>query len=121
MAQRDTKGTFEHEVPSDAACGALPHRTRKARRRSRFFRALLTASANSAPQGLATQFVQINNSLSAKKGTLRGMHYQLAPAAEVKMVRCLQRRVVGLPLLISGPDSPTFGKWFGAELNDENR
>ena len=40
--------------------------------------------------GLVNKFVQVNNSLSAKRGTLRGMHYQLAPAAEVKIVRCLR-------------------------------
>ncbi|MGI4975995.1 MAG: dTDP-4-dehydrorhamnose 3,5-epimerase family protein, partial [Janthinobacterium lividum] len=38
-------------------------------------------------QGLETRFKQVNNSLSAKAGTLRGMHYQLAPSAEVKVVR----------------------------------
>jgi dTDP-4-dehydrorhamnose 3,5-epimerase len=37
--------------------------------------------------GLETRFVQINNSLTATKGTLRGLHYQLPPAAEVKVVR----------------------------------
>ncbi len=37
--------------------------------------------------GLATRFPQVNNSLSARRGTLRGLHYQLAPAAEDKVVR----------------------------------
>ena len=41
-------------------------------------------------QGLVTHFVQANNSLSAQKGTLRGMHYQLAPKAETKVVRCIR-------------------------------
>jgi dTDP-4-dehydrorhamnose 3,5-epimerase len=70
--------------------------------------------------GLLTQFVQVNNSLSAKKGTLRGLHYQLAPAAEVKVVRCIRGALFDVIIDIR-PDSPTFGKWFGAELNDENR
>ena len=43
-----------------------------------------------AGHGLATRIVQANNSLSAQKGTLRGMHYQLAPKAETKIVRCLR-------------------------------
>lgn len=70
--------------------------------------------------GLATRFVQINNSLSVKKGTLRGLHYQLAPAAEVKVVRCLRGTLFDAILDIR-PNSPTFGQWYGAELNDENR
>lgn len=70
--------------------------------------------------GLATQFVQVNNSLSAKKGTLRGLHYQLAPAAEVKVVRCIRGALFDVIIDIRA-DSPTFGKWFGAELTAENR
>lgn len=70
--------------------------------------------------GLVTRFVQANNSLSAKKGTLRGLHYQLAPAAEAKLVRCLRGALFDAILDIR-PDSTTFGQWFGAELNDENR
>jgi len=73
-----------------------------------------------AAEGLETRFVQANNSLSAKKGTLRGMHYQLAPAAEVKVVRCLKGALWDA-ILDLRPDSPTFLKWFGAELTAENR
>jgi dTDP-4-dehydrorhamnose 3,5-epimerase len=64
--------------------------------------------------------VQVNNSLSAKKGTLRGMHYQLPPKAEVKVVRCV-RGVLWDAILDLRPDSPTFGKSFGAELSADNR
>lgn len=71
-------------------------------------------------KGLETRFVQINNSASARKGTLRGMHYQLAPAAEVKVVRCIRGALFDA-ILDMRPDSSTFGQWFGAELNDENR
>jgi dTDP-4-dehydrorhamnose 3,5-epimerase len=70
--------------------------------------------------GLETRFLQINNSLSSKKGTLRGMHYQLAPSAEVKVVRCV-RGSLWDAIADLRPDSPTFGKWFGAELSAENR
>ncbi|MBB3268224.1 dTDP-4-dehydrorhamnose 3,5-epimerase [Azospirillum sp. OGB3] len=73
-----------------------------------------------AEAGLCTRFVQINNSLSAKAGTLRGLHYQLTPDAEVKVVRCLKGALYDV-LLDLRPDSPTYGKWFGAELNEENR
>ena len=71
-------------------------------------------------QGLVTRFVQINNSLTAKKGTLRGMHYQLQPSAEVKVVRCIRGSLYDV-ILDLRPDSPTFGKSFGAELSAENR
>jgi dTDP-4-dehydrorhamnose 3,5-epimerase len=70
--------------------------------------------------GLVNKFVQVNNSLSAKRGTLRGMHYQLAPAAEVKIVRCLQGALYDA-IVDMRPNSPTFGKSFGAELTPENR
>lgn len=71
-------------------------------------------------QGLITHFVQINNSLTGKKGTLRGMHYQLQPSAEVKVVRCIRGSLYDV-ILDLRPDSPTFGKSFGAELSAENR
>ena len=70
--------------------------------------------------GLVNKFVQVNNSLSGKAGTLRGMHYQLAPAAEVKVVRCVRGGLYDA-ILDLRPDSPTYGKSFGAELNAENR
>jgi dTDP-4-dehydrorhamnose 3,5-epimerase len=64
--------------------------------------------------------VQINNSLSRFKGTLRGMHYQLTPKAETKMVRCIKGSLFDV-LIDLRIDSPTFGQWFGAELSAENR
>ena len=70
--------------------------------------------------GLETRFVQINNSLSARKGTLRGLHYQLPPAAEVKVVRCV-RGAFWDAIVDLRPDSPTFKKWFGRELTADNR
>src|SRR6201988_1598682 len=70
--------------------------------------------------GLVTRFVQVNNSLSAQKGTLRGMHYQLAPMAETKMVRCIRGALYDL-ILDLRQGSPTFGQSFGAELSADNR
>lgn len=70
--------------------------------------------------GLATQFVQVNNSLSAKKGTLRGMHYQLAPHAETKIVRCIRGALCDV-IIDLRPQSPTFCSSFQIELNAENR
>lgn len=71
-------------------------------------------------EGLTKNFVQINNSLSKHKGTLRGMHYQLAPKSEIKVVRCIQGSLYD-QILDLRPESPTFGKSFGAELSAENR
>jgi dTDP-4-dehydrorhamnose 3,5-epimerase len=73
-----------------------------------------------AEHGLVTQFVQVNNSLSGIQGTLRGMHYQLAPRAETKVVRCI-RGAFWDAILDLREDSPTFGRWFGAELTAANR
>ncbi len=70
--------------------------------------------------GLATNFVQVNNSLSATRGTLRGMHYQLSPKAETKVVRCIHGALWDVVLDLR-EGSPTFGRWFGAELSAENR
>ena len=70
--------------------------------------------------GLSMSVVQINNSLSAKAGTLRGMHYQLAPAAEIKVVRCVRGALFDA-IVDLRPDSPTFGTWFGTELSADNR
>jgi dTDP-4-dehydrorhamnose 3,5-epimerase len=73
-----------------------------------------------ADHGLATHFAQANNSLSARKGTLRGMHYQLAPKAETKLVRCLRGALYDMILDVR-EGSSTFGQSFGAELTAENR
>lgn len=70
--------------------------------------------------GLESNFVQMNNSLSTRRGTLRGLHYQLPPAAETKVVRCLRGSLYDF-IVDLRPDSPTFTKWFGAELNEDNR
>jgi len=70
--------------------------------------------------GLSTRFVQVNNSLSAQKGTLRGMHYQLAPKAETKLVRCIRGSLYDV-ILDLRKGSATFGKSFGAEISAENR
>jgi len=70
--------------------------------------------------GLTTTIVQVNNSLSVDQGTLRGMHYQLSPHAETKIVRCIRGALYDV-IIDLRPDSPTFGKWFGAELTAENR
>ena len=70
--------------------------------------------------GLVTSFVQVNNSLSAHRGTLRGMHYQLAPNAETKIVRCIKGALFDV-IIDLRPDSPTYMQHFGVELSADNR
>lgn len=70
--------------------------------------------------GLNSEIVQINNSFSAVKGTLRGMHYQLQPKAEDKIVRCIRGSLYDV-IIDLRENSSTFGKWFGIELSAENR
>jgi dTDP-4-dehydrorhamnose 3,5-epimerase len=70
--------------------------------------------------GLSSRMVQVNNSLSRAKGTLRGMHYQLAPKAETKVLRCVRGSLFDVILDIRR-GSPTFGKAFGVELSAANR
>jgi dTDP-4-dehydrorhamnose 3,5-epimerase len=67
--------------------------------------------------GLDPRVAQINAARSLAAGTLRGVHYQRAPHAEVKLVRCTRGAVfdVAVDLRVG---SPTFCQWFGAELDD---
>lgn len=69
--------------------------------------------------GLDHQIVQCNFSKSRKKGTLRGMHYQSEPHSEVKMVRCMNGSIYDV-IIDLRKTSPTYKKWFGLELTDEN-
>ncbi len=105
-----------HQTPLNTA--RLIELERKGDERGFFAR--FFCSEEFAAAGLETHFVQANNSLSRKKGVLRGLHYQLAPSAEVKLVRCLKGALYDV-IVDLRPDSPTFQQSFGAELNDENR
>jgi len=71
------------------------------------------------PYDLKTDIVQANMSMSKKKGTLRGMHYQLAPHAETKLIRCTKGSLYDVIIDIR-PDSATYKQWFGVELTQEN-
>ncbi|HET6486824.1 MAG TPA: dTDP-4-dehydrorhamnose 3,5-epimerase [Spirochaetia bacterium] len=68
--------------------------------------------------GLPERFAQDNHSLS-ERGVLRGLHYQLPPFAQGKLVRVLEGRVWDVAVDIR-PDSPTYAKWFGLELSAED-
>lgn len=72
-----------------------------------------------ADHGLATHFVQANTSLSADAGTLRGLHFQRAPAEEAKLMRCVAGAMWDVIVDIRN-GSPTYLKSFGTELSAEN-
>ena len=70
-------------------------------------------------RGLDLQIVQANVSSNKRRGTLRGMHYQIAPYQEIKIVRCARGAVYDV-IIDLRPASPTFRKWVGVELTPEN-
>ena len=70
--------------------------------------------------GLHFDFIQDNHSLSAETGTLRGMHYQLEPHAQTKLVRCVRGAIYDVIIDIR-KDSPTYGQWQGFILSEDNK
>ncbi|AKG23275.1 dTDP-4-dehydrorhamnose 3,5-epimerase [Calothrix sp. 336/3] len=70
--------------------------------------------------GLKPTVSQCNLSFNHKKGTLRGMHYQVSPATETKLVRCTRGAIYDV-IIDMRPESPTYLQHFGVELSDENR
>lgn len=85
--------------------------------RGRFMRAW--CAREFAEKGLNFVPVQANMGFSRCKGTLRGMHFQLAPALEAKLVRCTKGAMFDVVLDLR-PASATFGKSYGVELSAEN-
>lgn len=70
--------------------------------------------------GHTKEWLQMNHSTTFKKGSLRGMHYQLQPFSEIKMVRCIAGAVFDVIIDVR-KESLTFLQWFGAELSAENK
>ncbi len=70
--------------------------------------------------GLNPKLVQCSISFNTQRGTLRGIHYQAAPYAEVKLVRCTRGAIYDVVVDLR-PQSPTFKSWIGATLTSENR
>jgi dTDP-4-dehydrorhamnose 3,5-epimerase len=71
-------------------------------------------------RGLNPCLVQCNISFNRNKGTLRGMHFQIPPHAEAKLVRCTMGAIYDV-ILDLRPDSPTIKQWVAVELTAENR
>lgn len=72
-----------------------------------------------AANGLPARMVQTNMSLTRRAGTLRGMHYQVAPHGEDKLVRCVQGAIWDA-IVDLRPESPTYCRWIGVELSEAN-
>lgn len=70
--------------------------------------------------GIHVDFVQDNQSFSAQKGTLRGLHYQLNPMCQAKLVRCTRGELFDVAVDIRR-GSPQYGRWTGARLSAENK
>jgi dTDP-4-dehydrorhamnose 3,5-epimerase len=71
-------------------------------------------------QGLNPRIAQANVSFNRRRGTLRGMHFQIQPHAEAKVVRCTQGSIWDV-IVDLRPQSPTFKRWYGVQLSAENR
>lgn len=70
--------------------------------------------------GLKPIVAQCNLSFNYKKGTLRGMHYQIPPATETKLIRCIKGAIYDV-IVDMRPNSPTYLQHIGVELTDKNR
>jgi dTDP-4-dehydrorhamnose 3,5-epimerase len=77
-------------------------------------------SSEMEEHGLKTRFVQCNISFNYLKGTLRGLHWQEAPASECKLIRCTSGALYDV-IIDMRPWSPTYLQHFGIELNAANR
>jgi dTDP-4-dehydrorhamnose 3,5-epimerase len=70
--------------------------------------------------GLNPRVAQCSTSFNKRKGTLRGLHYQVAPYCEVKAVRCTAGAIYDVAVDLR-PDSPTYKQWMAVELTEDNR
>lgn len=70
--------------------------------------------------GIDVEFVQDNHSMSAQKGTLRGLHFQTSPKAQTKLVRCTKGRILDVAVDLR-KGSSTYKQWIGVELSEENK
>lgn len=85
--------------------------------RGQFFRAW--CSQELGEHGINFLPVQANMGFSVRKGTVRGMHFQLEPALDAKLIRCTRGAIFDVALDLR-PDSASYGQWFGTELSAEN-
>lgn len=104
-------------LPTPLAGAVVVEQERHADERGHFARTF--CEDEFAAAGLPTQFPQHSLSFNARAGTLRGMHFQLAPHEEPKLVRCTRGAVWDV-LIDLRPGQPGFGRWHAEELSEEN-
>lgn len=102
---------FEHRDEVEGLWVVRPER--RSDERGHFAR--LFCDQEFATFGLATTLRQINAGFSPRRGTLRGLHFQQSPHAEVKIVRCTRGAVFDVAVDLR-PQSPTYRRWYGIEL-----
>ena len=78
------------------------------------------SSRKFAEHGIDFPFVQDNHSLSVETGVIRGLHYQLNPKAQTKLVRVVTGAIYDVAVDIR-KDSPTFGQWVGVIISEDNK
>ena len=71
-----------------------------------------------AGNGMVASFVQANVARTRRRGTLRGLHYQVEPHSEAKLIRCTRGSIFDVAVDLRTA-SPTFGRWFSAELTED--
>jgi dTDP-4-dehydrorhamnose 3,5-epimerase len=86
----------------------------------RGFFARIWDAAEFRERGLRAELSQCSIAVTRERGTLRGLHYQIAPHEEAKLVRCCAGAIFDVAVDLR-PASPTFKRWFGTELTAENR
>jgi dTDP-4-dehydrorhamnose 3,5-epimerase len=104
-------------TPTSLVGAFLIHLDPRADARGMFARAFFAQEF--AGQGLETTFVQANISNNIRAGTVRGLHFQRAPHSEVKLVRCVKGKIYDV-IVDMREESPTYLRWFGTELADDN-
>ena len=87
---------------------------------SRGFLSRMFCAGELAPAGWAKPVAQINLTVTAQRGTVRGMHFQHPPHSEMKLVNCIRGAVWDVAIDLRA-GSPTFLKWHAEELSAENR
>lgn len=105
---------------TDTTIDGLKLVQRKTLEDSRGFLSRFFCAGDYASYGFNKNISQINHTLTKKSGTLRGMHFQISPFAEAKVVSCLSGEIFDVAVDIR-KDSPTFLNWYGVILSAENK
>ena len=111
--------TLSDFTVTDCPLAGLKVITRQKREDSRGFLSRIFCSESLRSAGWEHEVVQINHTWTAQRGTIRGMHYQLPPHAEMKLVCCIRGAVLDVAVDLRA-SSPTFLQWHAVELSANN-